>query len=633
MIFVRLCLVWFLFLASLNACAYEQHPPSVENLHITSARAEFSVDGQRIESTVQLPFAWDKQFPNKSGNAILDIDFTFDSPVRQLYGLYVTKISNAYRITLNGVVLDQEGSLNQFNTSETKLPRVFAIPIGMLQASNHLRIEFRADAGRQAGVTEPIFAPYQQAKAIYSERWQLRFLIPVSVAIFSTLIGLVGTLLWLTQMQLDKSGRHRRDSIYLFVALAEFFWVFRLISSVTELPPLSLTTFATLSSVSLGAWGCCMALFGTNLAKHHLLHTRFLTAVYAGVVVLMIGGLGASIAAWNFGHAWALTAWYASLLVCFLSYSLIFIRLALTPNTNWQIRLFAATIIVNVLSGLLDLYFFRISPNSKWVSSIYVSSAFFGLSSICIALARFRTLALNAHTHANEIITRLDLQKQDLSQTYERKEAIAREYERSAERTRILRDMHDGVGSHISLAIRQLQLGQRIGDGDGRNEVLLTLRDALDQLKLSIDAMSLPPGDITALLANLRYRLGARITASGIQLQWDVDLLPTLTCLDANAMRQLQFLLFESLSNVLQHAHAKTLCIEAHAEKVSTAGDDHVVRIRVVDDGVGFDVQSTKNKGLLSMYERATVIGAQLTISSTLGCTVVEIQFGRDSNI
>ena len=43
------------------------------------------------------------------------------------------------------------------------------------------------------------------------------------------------------------------------------------------------------------------------------------------------------------------------------------------------------------------------------------------------------------------------------------------------ERTRILRDLHDGVGSHISAAIRQLQSGRASND-----EVLQTLRDALD---------------------------------------------------------------------------------------------------------------------------------------------------------
>jgi signal transduction histidine kinase len=201
--------------------------------------------------------------------------------------------------------------------------------------------------------------------------------------------------------------------------------------------------------------------------------------------------------------------------------------------------------------------------------------------------------------------------------------------------------MHDGVGSHISLAIRQLQTDVDTRLQSDHGEVLHTLRDALDQLKLSIDAINLPPGDITALLANLRYRLEPRLAASGIALVWDVDLLQLESGLDASAMRQLQFMLFEALSNVVQHAQASVVRIEAHAvpaPRRSGMGDmgatgdvsevAQVVTLRVLDDGQGFDVGMRQRKGLLAMYERAAAIGAVLHISSQPGRTLVEIRFG-----
>ncbi len=199
-------------------------------------------------------------------------------------------------------------------------------------------------------------------------------------------------------------------------------------------------------------------------------------------------------------------------------------------------------------------------------------------------------------------------------------EHLARSQERMAERGRILRNMHDGVGAHISSAMRQLQM-----DGTGqafpaRNEVLQTLRDGLDHLKLSIDAIHLAPGDVTALLANMRYRMGPRFAGMGIELQWDVDLLPISDKLDASAMSELQFMLFEALSNVLQHARARVLRVEGHAV---AAGK---VFVRLVDDGCGFDPSTSTRNGLASMRERALSIGAQLHITSVPGHTVVEIQ-------
>lgn len=133
--------------------------------------------------------------------------------------------------------------------------------------------------------------------------------------------------------------------------------------------------------------------------------------------------------------------------------------------------------------------------------------------------------------------------------------------------------------------------------------------------------MHLPPGDLTALLANLRYRLEPRFASSDIRLQWDVDLLDPVPGLDASAMRQLQFLVFEALSNVLQHSRARTLTIQARALAAGT-------QLRVIDDGCGFDVQAPQRKGLASMHERARAVGARLAVTSQPGRTVVELFFG-----
>ena len=206
--------------------------------------------------------------------------------------------------------------------------------------------------------------------------------------------------------------------------------------------------------------------------------------------------------------------------------------------------------------------------------------------------------------------------EQALSISYERLEQVAREQARSGERSRILRDMHDGVGSHISIAIQQLQSGGARGD-----EVLHTLRDSLDQLKLAIDAMHLPPGDITALLANLRYRLEPRLKACGIELEWAVDALEPVAGFDAGAMRQLQFMLLEAISNVMQHAQASQLRIKAQQTPQGA-------RIGVVDNGRGFDAGQVARRGLRLMQERAQAVGVQLQIHSLAGRSVVELNLG-----
>lgn len=215
----------------------------------------------------------------------------------------------------------------------------------------------------------------------------------------------------------------------------------------------------------------------------------------------------------------------------------------------------------------------------------------------------------------------------------EKMENLARTQERMAERERILRNMHDGVGSHISSAMRQLEAYSGGDAISARGEVLQTLRDGLDHLKLSIDAIHLAPGDVTALLANMRYRLGPRFAVMGIDLQWDVEQLPVCQPLDASGMTELQFMLFEALSNVLQHAKARVLRVEGHARSSDMAATleggapaiDQVF-VRLIDDGCGFDPAVGHRNGLATMRERALGIGAQLRINSAPGRTVIEIE-------
>ena len=230
-------------------------------------------------------------------------------------------------------------------------------------------------------------------------------------------------------------------------------------------------------------------------------------------------------------------------------------------------------------------------------------------------------------------------QASEVGRDFQPTSPLLQEQERFLERSRILRDMHDGVGSHICTAIHQLQSGKA-----SCQDVLLTLHDSLDQLKLSIDALSLSAGDVNALLANLRYRLEPRFASCNVQWGWDVETLETIELsdgltdqqwvsgsplarriasrpMDNNAMRQLQFMLMEALSNVLQHSKASKLCIEARRLGQKKRG----VSLQIIDNGCGFDVDQSVQRGLLVMKKRAEAIGAVLRVTSQPGRTVVKI--------
>lgn len=207
----------------------------------------------------------------------------------------------------------------------------------------------------------------------------------------------------------------------------------------------------------------------------------------------------------------------------------------------------------------------------------------------------------------DNLATTVAKRENELRESFERLAELERAQAVSAERTRILRDMHDGVGAHLTSALRQLQSPRDAGVDLGL--VTQTLRDSLDQLKLSVDALSLAPGDVVGLLASLRFRITPRLKAAGLELVWDVQDLPTWPEGHAPALRQLQYILFEGLSNVLQHSGATRLVLGACVI-------DGQLDVSLSDNGRGW-AGDGEGQGLQAMRARASVIGARIVFATS----------------
>jgi signal transduction histidine kinase len=229
------------------------------------------------------------------------------------------------------------------------------------------------------------------------------------------------------------------------------------------------------------------------------------------------------------------------------------------------------------------------------------------LTMLCMAVivagdhARSRMALNDLNRH---LADRVAEREQALRASFERLASLERAQAVSAERSRILKDMHDGVGAHLTSALRQLQTTQQ--SPVDVPLVTQTLRDSLDHLKLSIDALSLQAGDVEGLLASWRFRLAPRLKAAGIELVWDVERLPPWPQGHSPELRQLQYILFEGLSNVLQHSGANRLVLSARDL-------GHHIRVSLIDNGQGW--QSTgpyEGQGLQTMRSRAVAIGATM---------------------
>ncbi|TME59248.1 MAG: sensor histidine kinase [Chloroflexi bacterium] len=193
-----------------------------------------------------------------------------------------------------------------------------------------------------------------------------------------------------------------------------------------------------------------------------------------------------------------------------------------------------------------------------------------------------------------------------------------------AERERLYRDVHDGPAQVLANAIFEVEYLERITErapAEVRQTLKTELANLKGQFRGSLDSVramiyDLRPPELTELglaeaIRNYASEWEARC---GIKVGSQLDLKDTgLTPMEELAVYRV---MQEALQNVHKHAHASAVGLAW-----SRANESWV--LHVTDDGMGFDLvkaaRHKKSVGLLSMRERAELIGGSLQIQSTPG--------------
>jgi signal transduction histidine kinase len=224
-----------------------------------------------------------------------------------------------------------------------------------------------------------------------------------------------------------------------------------------------------------------------------------------------------------------------------------------------------------------------------------------------------------AATMAQELAT----QKVELSRLHALERTTQEAKAAALERSRIMQDMHDGLGSQLVSSL----VMARAGELDSQQTCEL-LRSCIDDLRLAIDTSHDTEDSLLLAFGNLRFRMQPRLKAAGITLHWDTQKLSNPLPLRPQDQLPVLRIVQESLANALKHAHAKTITVQAGSTETE-------LTIRIEDDGQGFDVNAAKaqatGKGLNSLDKRARVLGAQLQINSSEGgsCMVLTLPLAR----
>jgi signal transduction histidine kinase len=618
-----LMLVWFMlpsaWAANMASTIYQADPlgltmqhMQVFDQHPDDAFSKPPSANEKAWRAVQLPDRWGESRPSQGGSVWYMAQVEFAQSPQTTWAIYLPRVIMNAEVWVNGTLVGRDGRMDTPITRNWNTPLLLSTPGSVWRVGmNTVQIRVVAFPDNSGGMAPPQLgrADVMAAKQSAQSFWQNDLVYAATISVIA--LGLFVMAMWL---------RKRERIEYGYFSLGSVLWGMSNLNMTVREAPLPNAQWEMLVYVSMVWSWLFLCLFTLRFARQDSRWLERAVLAYGATCALFLvlsGPTGAVVT----GPYWLLPV------------------LALGAWSMWKVAVFVRRtsrsdykilVLVEAMALALGLHDWLIQAGRMPFETAY------GTPYVApLLLAAFAWLIAGDYARTQRDLATLNLELADrvrskelaLRESFSKLAALERVQAISQERHRIMRDMHDGVGMHLSSAIRQLQGGQA-----GTDLIEQTLRDSLDQLKLTVDSMSLHEGDVTGLLGSLRYRLTPRLQAAGLQLHWEVDELPHWPQGHIDNLRHLQYIVFEAVSNALQHAQASELWLRASVD----AGN---IRVCVEDNGSGFDLVGgsmgdAQGKGLQGMRSRAQSMGAQLQWLPCEGggcCVVVAIEHNKQT--
>lgn len=561
-----------------NIAAAQSLPIKLEQaqLTVTLSQNDGSPAEVRELGLQQLPWKWDKTFLRQRGV----MQFRFDVPmdealIKQIkadgkgLGLSSLNMGNRYRYRINSGNWTAVG-WEENNTQFRVTPRWHLLGDDDLRAgSNLLELEIKAEPANDSGLTALELDKEIVSLAVHMKRVTVRYATALVVASVSAIVCLMALAI----------GWSTREKFFWVAAASEAAFSIRQADWLMDYPPVPTWVFNATRSVLVAYYAGLMCWISVLLIKPVLPWLNRSIKLYLWLALPVLA-LGAAIGDYRIYQIF----WNAATLL------LVSACVARLTYHSWRgadttVYIYTVGAWLAFIFGLYD-YAIELMPSGfgQWRLGNYSFLVFnFALGTVVVQ----RYLA--AHDELGLLRASQSLLAENA--TYR-------------ERQRMIQDIHDSVGSQL-VALLGL-----VNSSAPREQIKTHTSDALDDLRMAVDAISNINGELTVVLASLRHRLQPRLDAAQLRLMWQVDALPKFEKLTHQDIQNVQRILLEVFSNIIQHAKATEVLLSARYDI-----DAKVCRIIISDNGTGFDANVTTGRGLSNIQSRAEMLGATLSIA------------------
>jgi signal transduction histidine kinase len=554
---------------------------------------------------VPLAYVWRGSRTERMSDGWFRLHFTLGAVPAQGVALYVVAFNRSGRLFVNDRYVREFGSMHDPLPMNWNRSQFAVMPPALLhEGDNVIEIQQRVYYWENGWLAPVQVGSEETLRPLYERRrfWQNDLVRILGATTAATGMFMLGV--WL--------GR-RAQAMYFWFGLGALLWTV-----------ISLDYFAIVAPLEARAW------------ENFMEAAQVLRAVLVFVFVLRYCGrrmprLEAALwiylaagSALLFAHAiWGLYVdlWYFGTLVASPYFFYILVREGLRRGPMEGSLLGLAGSAQIALSGY-DLWLFS---QHSWTDHVYL--AHFSEPILLfvvgwILIQRFIE-SLNAYEKlAGVLEQRVAAKAAELERNYEQLVEARRNEALALERTRIMSEMHDGIGSQLTMALSLVRSIDGLPSGeDGR--VATVLRESIEDLQLIIDSLEPVENDLLTVLGTLRYRLQDRLSKSGIALHWNVVDLPPLPMLTPHSVLSILRILQEAFANCLKHSGATRIVVSTGLSGALGIGETACITIR--DDGCGID-GTRAGRGLENMRRRAEALGGRLTIASRPGSTEVLLE-------
>lgn len=565
-------------------------------------------------TAVDLPDLWRKSRPTRVPTATwYRIGFSRTEADEGVpWAVFFPYLYDGGQVWLNGAPLTgiQENSA-QAHVRWVR-PHLVALPAALLRAgANELLVRAgQPPPGASLRFARLLVGPEAELRPLYDTRFFWVSVTPAITVAVCLLVAACVLFIW---------WRRRSEAMYGLFGLALVLWGIRTLTFVVEVVPAGAYLWWRLAfHAATGGFIIAMTMLAWRLAG--IRRPRFERAIFAYWLLGPIWLLAHGTAAEPLVNRWWIGGFLpiGATIVAVSAWSLL-------RRRTLEAAALPVTMAIAALAGMHDyMIAWELDPPlaslAAWTAQRYqllhLAADLVLLAIGGLLTARF-VRALQALENLNQTLeARVTEREQELARNYDRVFALERERAAEQERQRLMRDLHDGLGSQLFVSLSRVERGDMTPP-----EVAEALRRCIGEMRLALDTQGPQALDFRSTLGNFLFRWRGQLLACGIRPSWDIDVPDESLTVSPHATLQLLRVAQEALTNVVKHAHASAVDVRLRRE-------GGLLQLEVRDDGLGAAgvSDSSFGRGLNNMRSRAEQLGGHCEVRGGSGGTRVRVE-------